>query len=195
MSYMWYKFHSTWHLFVTKLQFRYNIFNKHFYTKIFFLAYIQQVGRAGRSGDECVAVLYFNNSDLGRQGVTEGVREYCRNDTKCRKFFINSYFGFKSTDTEYICNKCDVCHTDLKSGWEFAQPLTLEKRGMIRNAISMYVQTIELLNISELHVEKLVFNAEFYMQPSSIVQDFSFDDSIAATLSSIICQSINGPQS
>lgn len=69
----------------------------------------------------------------------------------------------------------------------------LDKRGVVRNAISMYVQTLGLTTITELHVEKLVFNAEFYVEPSSIVQDFSFDESTAEALSSIICQSINGP--
>lgn len=69
----------------------------------------------------------------------------------------------------------------------------LDKKGVVRNAISMYVQTLKLTTITELHVEKLVFNAEFYVEPSSIVQDFSFDESTTEALSSIICQSIKGP--
>lgn len=69
----------------------------------------------------------------------------------------------------------------------------LDKKGVVRNAISMYVQTLKLTTITELYVEKLVFNAEFYVEPSSIVQDFSFDESTAEALSSIICQSIKGP--
>lgn len=48
-------------------------------TEIFFIffrntAYIQQVGRAGRSGGQCAAVIFCNNSDLGRQGVTSSVK-------------------------------------------------------------------------------------------------------------------------
>lgn len=69
----------------------------------------------------------------------------------------------------------------------------LDKKGVVRNAISMYVQTLKLTTITELHVEKLVFNAEFYVEPSSIVPDFSFDESTAESLSSIICKSIIGP--
>lgn len=69
----------------------------------------------------------------------------------------------------------------------------LDKKGVVRNAISMYVQTLKLTTITELHVEKLVFNAEFYVEPSSIVQDFYFDESTAEALSSIIGQSIKGP--
>lgn len=151
------------------------------------------MGRAGRSGDECIAVLYFNNSDLGRQGVSKSVGKYCRNVVMCQKNFINSYFGYDATDTGFACKKCDVCNTDLKCSWQFKEPLMLDKKGVVRNAISMYVQTLKLTTITELHVEKLVFNAEFYVEPSSIVQDFSFDESTAEALSSIICQSIKGP--
>lgn len=106
-----------------------------------------------------------------------------------------TYFGHDATDTEFACEKCDVCNTDLKCSWQLKEPLMLDKRGVVRNAISMYVQTLHvgLTTITELHVEKLVFNAEFYVEPSSIVQDFSFDESTAEALSSIICQSINGP--
>lgn len=52
-------------------------------TEIFFIffrntAYIQQVGRAGRSGGQCAAVIFCNNSALGRQGVTSSVKDYCK---------------------------------------------------------------------------------------------------------------------
>lgn len=94
-------------------------------TEIFFIffrntAYIQQVGRAGRSGGQCAAVIFCNNSDLGRQGVTSSVKDYCKNDTICRKTVIDTYFGFTShTDdlTSALC--CDVCNAELKCDWQF----------------------------------------------------------------------------
>lgn len=53
----------------------------------------------------------FNNSDLGRQDVNTSVKDYCKNDTICRKTVIEIYFGFTShTDdlTSALC--CDVCN-------------------------------------------------------------------------------------
>jgi hypothetical protein len=134
--------------------------------------------------------MYFNNSDLGRQGVTQSVREYCLNESKCRKHFINSYFGFD--DAESACSKCDVCNAQLKCTWEFEQPLTIDKRGIVRYAISLYVQTTGLdTTVSEIQIEKLVFNAEFYRKPSYIMRDLSLDESTAAALSSVIRQCID----
>lgn len=49
-----------------------------------------------RSGEQCAAVIFFNNSDLGRQGVNTSVKDYCKNDTICRKTVIETYFGFTS---------------------------------------------------------------------------------------------------
>ena len=45
----------------------------------FFLlvAYIQEIGRAGRDGKEAVATLYFNNSDLSSNGMKKEMRDYC----------------------------------------------------------------------------------------------------------------------
>lgn len=99
------------------------------------------MGRAGRSGDECIAVLYFNNSDLGRQGVSKSVGKYCRNDVMCRKNFLDSYFGYDATDTGFACKKCDVCNTDLKCSWQFKEPLMLDKKGVVRNAICSDIKT------------------------------------------------------
>lgn len=40
------------------------------------LAYIQEIGRAGRSGNVVEAVLYFNRTDLGVQTFNHEERKY-----------------------------------------------------------------------------------------------------------------------
>ncbi|XP_078324788.1 putative ATP-dependent DNA helicase RecS [Crassostrea virginica] len=153
-------------------------------------AYSQQVGRAGRSGEQCVAVIFFNNSDLGRQGVSKSVKDYCKNDTECRKTVIDRYFGFTSgTDSLPNALCCDVCNTELKCNWQYETPLDEKKKCALRRAIQTYVQATSLENIVlPHHVEQLVFNALFYTESSTIDKDFSYPGMIPATLATIICQ-------
>lgn len=164
-------------------------------TEIFFkifrnTAYIQQVGRAGRSGGQCAAVIFCNNSDLGRQGVTSSVKDYCKNDTICRKTVIDTYFGFTShTDdlTSALC--CDVCNAELKCDWQFETPLDEKKKWVLRQAVQTFVHATNLKSVVlPNHVEKLVFNALFYTESSAISKDFSYSDMLSSSLANIICQ-------
>ncbi|XP_062615880.1 uncharacterized protein LOC134277572 [Saccostrea cucullata] len=92
-------------------------------------AYIQQVGRAGRNGKQCTAVIFFNNSDLGRQGASKSVKDFCKNDSECHKTVINAYFGFTCNDSmateRPLC--CDVCNEELKSEWHYETPMDERK--------------------------------------------------------------------
>lgn len=155
-----------------------------------YIAYIQQVGRAGRSGEQCTAVIFFNNSDLGRQGVSKSVKDYCKNDTVCRKTVIDAYFGFTSgTDSSTKASCCDICNTELKCDWQYETPLDEKKKCVLRQAIQTYVQATGLENIVlPHHVEKLVFNALFYTESNTIDKDFSYPGMLSATLATIICQ-------
>lgn len=43
--------------------------------------YLQEIGRAGRIGANCTALLYFNNNDIAkkpRKGLSEKVIQYCK---------------------------------------------------------------------------------------------------------------------
>lgn len=46
--------------------------------------YLQEIRRAGRTGDKCIAVLYFNNKDIAknRKGLNEEIIQYCKNSEK-----------------------------------------------------------------------------------------------------------------
>ncbi|XP_061166052.1 ATP-dependent DNA helicase Q1-like [Saccostrea echinata] len=52
-------------------------------------AYIQHIGRGGQNSEmQCEAILYFNSSDLGCLNISKEIKEYCRNDTLCRRVFF-----------------------------------------------------------------------------------------------------------
>lgn len=49
--------------------------------------YLQEIGRACRTGDKCIALLYLNNNDIAknRKGVSEEIIQYCKNSEKCAR--------------------------------------------------------------------------------------------------------------
>lgn len=77
-----------------------------------YVAYIQEVGRAGRDGKEAVATLFFNRSDISSavNGMTDEMRKYCDLKT-CRRQYICEHFGFdygvKSEFNHQCCDNCE----------------------------------------------------------------------------------------
>lgn len=73
--------------------------------------YVQEIGRAGRSGLQSYAYLYFCNSDISQHRITKGyvseaMAEYCRNAQCLRECLLN-YFSFnKMSNQSYCCNYC-----------------------------------------------------------------------------------------
>ncbi|XP_060553402.1 ATP-dependent DNA helicase Q1-like [Ruditapes philippinarum] len=80
-------------------------------------AYIQEIGRAGRTGSVAEAVLYFNNSDISGQCMRKDMQDYCRNNEKCRRDIINEHFGFQTKEKPTIC--CNFCDSQLCIEWDF----------------------------------------------------------------------------
>lgn len=73
--------------------------------------YLQEIGRAGRLGQEASAVMYFNQSDIAqnRKGITDEIREYCLHQG-CLRLMLVKYFGFDrpvhSGEKISCCSNC-----------------------------------------------------------------------------------------
>lgn len=135
-------------------------------------------------------MIFCNTSHLGRQGVTSSVKDYCKNDTICRKTVIDTYFGFTSHTDDLTSALCyDVCNAELKCDWQFETPLDEKKKWVLRQAVQTFVHATNLKSVVlPNHVEKLVFNALFYTESSAISKDFSYSDMLSSSLANIICQ-------
>jgi superfamily II DNA helicase RecQ len=72
--------------------------------------YIQQIGHAGRSGQESCAVLYFNSSDIGMnvQGLAEEMVEYCTTNECLRRTLLKN-FGCEPAVELLPCKCCSNC--------------------------------------------------------------------------------------
>ena len=72
-------------------------------------AYMQQIGRAGRTGRSSFATLYYNNSDIGKnkKHVKESMKLYCRSENSCLRKQLIEYFGFSSVQQDKCCCICD----------------------------------------------------------------------------------------
>ena len=72
-------------------------------------AYMQEIGRAGRSGRKSSAVMYYNNSDIAKNkdNIDDSIREYCTSATICLRKILLNYFGFESVKQEECCVICN----------------------------------------------------------------------------------------
>ncbi|XP_057299470.1 ATP-dependent DNA helicase Q1-like [Hydractinia symbiolongicarpus] len=59
-------------------------------------AYVQEIGRAGRSEQPATAILFYNNSDVSanKTNVDKNMKLYCQTST-CLREHIQKHFGFK----------------------------------------------------------------------------------------------------
>jgi ATP-dependent DNA helicase RecQ len=71
-------------------------------------AYIQESGRGGRDGFQSEVVLYtFLGCTRGR--ISQEMKDYCGNQTKCRRVFLMSHFSGDVTMPQPLHLCCDVC--------------------------------------------------------------------------------------
>lgn len=77
-------------------------------------AYMQEIGRAGRSGSKSSATMYYNNSDIAKNKdiIDESIRQYCTSVTVCLRKILLNYFGFQRVEQEECCLICDKCLYD-----------------------------------------------------------------------------------
>ncbi|XP_028393186.1 ATP-dependent DNA helicase Q1-like [Dendronephthya gigantea] len=69
-------------------------------------SYMQEIGRAGRTGIQSYATLYYNNSDIGshKKHIQESMKSYCKSREVCLRKQLLEYFGFTTPRQENCCS-------------------------------------------------------------------------------------------
>ena len=103
-------------------------------------SYYQEIGRAGRDGEEAHAVLFYRPEDVGRRRFFTGSTDEQRKEFErsrlemmrgyaelqdCRRRFILEYFGDELGDS---CGFCDNCEAGISAEDPVAQPFELGAR-------------------------------------------------------------------
>ena len=75
-----------------------------------FSAYVQELGRAGRDGQQAQAMLFFNSSDIAAnvKHLHDEMRHFCTTET-CRRNYIQDYFGCPPSEQCGYHTCCDIC--------------------------------------------------------------------------------------
>ena len=76
-------------------------------------AYVQAIGRAGRDGHQANALLLKRK---GRQHINQKMKDYCSNESKCRREVLFEDYDFPKHSVTKLCLCCDICRRNCICG-------------------------------------------------------------------------------
>ena len=121
-------------------------------------SYVQEIGRAGRTGLLSKAVLYYNYSDIAnnKKHVQDEMKAYCKSEV-CLRQQILEYLGFSRVKQENCCSICDGLGVKVFSNVNEEQKLvkkvrmlTINNRAILKEKIYCEVSSHERLVKSEI---------------------------------------------
>ncbi|XP_060084050.1 bifunctional 3'-5' exonuclease/ATP-dependent helicase WRN-like [Ylistrum balloti] len=70
--------------------------------------YLQEIGRAGRTGQKSTAILHYNKSDIAknRKGLSPEMAKFCNVNDGCLRLELVKYFGFQTTVFDGPLEEC-----------------------------------------------------------------------------------------
>lgn len=73
--------------------------------------YLQEIGRAGRRGQNSSAILHYNERDIAKNipGIQEDIVQYCKNEETCLRELLLKPFGFSKSPGIANENCCSFC--------------------------------------------------------------------------------------
>ena len=101
--------------------------------------YIQEVGRAGRNGNQSHAIIYYNKLDISEKMTTVEpvIKDYCR-ATLCYRQLILRYFDFPHHTQSKCCSNCNK-ETNQSV---VPEPLSLTKRNVDSNKLALELSNL-----------------------------------------------------
>ncbi len=174
-------------------------------------SYLQEIGRAGRRGQESTANLFFCNSDVSADRVNKGLIdqsmvEYCKNTTECQRELLMNYFGFYLVSSQKRCccicdksceqkqNECDPKRTLRIVDKENYVTLSSELFSYAKEADSKtmsdcYSLFAESSNILSPLIDNILNNIEQICYEKDLLTDFGiWDESHSSHVYGIICK-------
>lgn len=140
-------------------------------------------GRGGRNSEmQCEGFLNFNSTDLGRPNISKEIKEYCRNDTLCRRVLLKSHFGFTDSIAT-VQNCCDIICQNSHPTSDLAEMNSEIDKSALRSALSSYVTSSDLgEEVSSECIEQLVRFPKLYLTEEELTKDFQISSAVAQSL-------------
>ena len=143
------------------------------------LAYVQELGRAGRDGEPAIATLYYNKSDIADniEHMSAEIRQYCKSTT-CRREFITKYFGFELESTPNVHFCCDICRAGCQC------------QGCLEKAESQIEDVTDVVDLPQ-GVKEIAKGAltNYFVYENSTVRDYT-TPALVTGLSSALAEEI-----
>lgn len=164
-------------------------------------SYLQEIGRAGRMGQQAKVTLYYNNSDInGLSKVNDTMKSYCK-ETGCLRLYILNYFGFPKSNQEECCGNCDIIVTQdcgvERNLFTKARLIDNETKNKLKSKLIELAAVlptsnnvfIPTYNLTKEDIEMIITNCEYITSERDILMKYNvWDESVCKTIYEMIEQ-------